>query len=165
MLSAKLDPMKIIEPKDDSEKEQIKSRIWFFLNRADKMILAYINELGEPVQSMMLYAIDDDMNFYFGTLKRFPKYEFLVNNPPLSILVQEANANPKMAVSVKAAIVEEIDGEKLKERLRWFSEKNSCKYYIKDQDDFIMFKAKTLSARLIDGNSEKIIRYDLNILD
>ena len=142
----------------------IKDSIWHFLDRNNKMILAYNNQAGEPVQAFMLYAVDDELNFYFGTLKRFPKYECLNQNPPISIFVQEENLNPNKAVSVKAVMVEEItDKEKINELLRWFARKNTCKYHIKDQDDFVMFKAKTLSARLIDGSMGKLERYDLNL--
>ncbi len=158
-----LEPIKIIKAKSEQEKERLISELWYFLNKANKMILGYTNSLGEPVQSVMLYVVDDDMNIYFGTLIRFPKYELLVQNPPLSIVVQDENGEDR-AASLKAAIVQEIsEPDEIRKIMTVFKEKNTCKYYLRDQDDFVIFKAKILSARLIDGSSGTLRRYDLNL--
>ena len=147
--------------KGNIDEKDLKSRIWYFLNNQDKMVLAYTNEAGEPVQSYMLYVIDDDFNIYFGTLKRFAKYEALVNNPPLSIFVAEEKEKPLIATTLKATIIKEYqDREEIDTLLKDFARKNSCKYFIKDQDDFVIFKAKILSARMVDGSQGKLIRYD-----
>ncbi len=159
------EPVRIEQPKlATSEWEELKDTIWALLDEQEKMVLSYSNEMGEPTQSFMLYTVDDELNFFFGTLKRFPKYEFLIQNPPLSIFVEPKTGNGLMAITVKAVILEEIsDREELEELILWFSSKNSCKYYIKDQEDFVIFKAKPLSIRLVDGNSDELIRYDLNL--
>ncbi len=157
-----VEPVKIIKAETEQEKEILKAEIWHLLDKANKMVLAYVNENKEPVQSIMLYIIDDELNIYFGTLKRFPKYEHLVQNPPLSIMVSEEGKLSQKAVSIKASIIKEIDDEAEKRKiLKWFDEKNTCKYFIKDQDDFVLFKAKILSARLLDASSGRLIRKDL----
>ena len=147
--------------KGNIDERDLKSRIWYFLNSQDKMVLAYTNEAGEPVQSYMLYVVDDDFNIYFGTLKRFAKYEALINNPPLSIFVAEEKEKSLVAVTIKATIIKEYqDKSEINILLKEFDRKNSCKYFIKDQDDFVAFKAKILSARMIDGSQGKLLRYD-----
>ncbi len=157
-----LTPIKIIKAESRQEKEKLASEIWYFLNKSNKMILGYTNSMEEPVQSVMLYMIDDDMHIYFGTLTRFPKYELLVQNPPLSIVVQDESGEDK-ALSLKATIVQEISNpDDLRQIMKEFKEKNTCKYYLGDQEDFVIFKAKILSARLIDGSSGVLKRYDLN---
>jgi len=156
----------IISPENgDIKEEDLRELIFNFVDKHDKMVLAYNNEVQEPVQSLMLYAVDNDFSLYFGTLKRFPKYESLIKNPPLSIMIPEEKMGALKAVSLKAIITEEIDDkEKLEKTLEWFSQKNSCEYYIKDQDDFVMFKIKILSARLLDGTDGSLVRFDLNLI-
>ncbi len=149
-----------VEKADELKKEEILN----FLKKHNKMVLAYINQAGEPVQNFMLYAVDDEFNIYFGTLKRFKKYEYLISNPPLSIFIEEESENPEKAVSIKAVIVELYDSkEEIKERLEWFEKQNPCKYHIKDGEDFVLFKAKILSVRFVDGSGDSIVRYDLDL--
>ncbi len=155
----------IISPESgDIDKETLHKMIYTYLDKYNKMILAYNNEAGEPVQSLMLYAIDEDFNIHFGTLKRFPKYEALVQNPPLSITVQEEKENGYKVATIKAVITEELsEKEKLQERLNWFRTKNSCEYYLENEEDFVMFKAQILSARLLDGSDGSLVRFDLTL--
>lgn len=156
-----MSPIKIIEPSSEEEKKLILSEMWYVLNASNKMALAYVNEAGQPVQSFMLYAIDDDLNLYFGTLKRFPKYDFLTADPIVSILIEEESKDPKRVVTIKGVIDEEIEGKELVEKLKWFTSKNKCKYYIKSEHDFVMFKVKPMSIRLIDGTSGSLVRKDV----
>ncbi len=158
--------LRIVKPEPDSDDWwKLKDRIWTFLDRHDKMILGYTNNLGEPVQSLMLYTVNDDMDLFIGTLKRFPKYEALVQNPPLSVVVQGEGEREKLqALTIKAVVLEEIsEQDSLAELKDWFVSKNSCKYFIKDQEDFVMFKIKPLSLRLIEGVNDSLVRYDINL--
>jgi general stress protein 26 len=158
--------IKIIKPGEGSSEEEIRAMIWYFLDTNNKMALSFIDEVGEPKISFMLYAIDDDLNLYFGTLKSFIKYKSLNKKPILAAMIQEEKREPVKVVNLRMQIEEEIDDkERLKKLLKWFATKNACKYYIKDREDFVMFKAKTLSARLTDGSFGRLIRYDLNLLN
>ena len=156
-----MNPIKIIEPNSEEEKKAILSEMWYVLNESSKMSLAYVNEAGQPVQSLMLYVIDDELNLYFGTLKRFPKYDFLTANPIVSILIEEESDNPKRVVTIKGVVDEEIEGKDLVEKLKWFTSKNKCKYYMKSEHDFVMFKVKPMSIRLVDGTSGNLVRKDV----
>ncbi len=149
-----------VEKANELKKEEILN----FLKKHNKMVLAYINQAAEPVQNFMLYAVDDNFNIYFGTLKRFKKYEYLISNPPLSIFIEEESKDPEKAASIKAVIVELYDSkEEIKEKLDWFEKQNPCKYHIKDEEDFVLFQAKILSVRFVDGSGDTIVRYDLDL--
>ncbi len=156
--------IKIISPKTPEQKQAILSRIWFVLNRQGKMSLSYVNERGEPVQSFMLYAVDDDFNFYMGTLRRFHKYEFLIQNPIISILVIDELPDAKHVITARAHITDTIDNPNdIKKVMRWFTMKNSCRYFIKPFSDFVFFKATPLSIRMIDSTGDILTRYDITM--
>jgi len=157
-----MDPVKILTPNSEKDEKIFLSEMLQILNTSNKMSLAYVNDDGQPVQSFMLYVVDDDeLDIYFGTLKRFPKYNYLLTNPIVSILVEENKPDPKKVVTIKGIVGEEIEGKELEERLEWFTSKNKCKYHIKSEKDFVMFKAHPISIRLIDGSSDGIVRKDL----
>ena len=52
----------------------LKETVKDFLNAHRKAIFAIIDKKGLPTTSLMLYAIDDDLNVYFGTCRSFGKY-------------------------------------------------------------------------------------------
>ena len=59
----------------------LKEKILSFLNNHRKAVFSFVDERGLPTTSLMLYAIDDDMNVYFGTRKSYGKYQSIQRTP------------------------------------------------------------------------------------
>ena len=143
---------------DPKLREQAKD----FLNNRRKMVLTFLDKEGHPNSSLMLYAIDDDFNFYFGTCKCFGKYTALQKDPRVSVAVTEEPLDPLRVVDIQG-VAEEIPEEKTKETLDWFVSKNPAKYYVKDADDFVMFKIKPKGVRWLDATSGELKVYSLSV--
>ena len=133
-----------------------------FLNAHRKMILTVLDQNGHPNSSLMLYVIDDDFNFYFGTCKCFGKYSALQKDARVSVAVVEEKLDPLLVVDVQG-IAEEIPEEKTKETLGWFVSKNPAEYYVKDAEDFVMFRIKPQGVRWLDATSGELKVYDLSM--
>ena len=138
------------------EQEELKRTVKDFLNGHRKAILAFISEGNQPSVSLMLYVIDDELNFYFGTRKEFQKYERLLENNKVALAVVEEGINPCKVVQVQGT-AEFIPEEKMKETLSFFESKNPSKYYVKDAPDFVMFKIHPQRMRLLDATNGKLV--------
>ncbi len=133
-----------------------------FLNTHKKMVLSIKDINGHPNSSLLLYVIDDDFNFYFGTCRCFGKYAALKADPHVAIAVVGERVDPLRVVDV-TGVAEEIPEEKTAEMLEWFTSKNDAKYYIKDREDYVMFKVKPNHIRWADATSGDLHIYDLEI--
>ena len=133
-----------------------------FLDKHRKMVLTVLDQDGSPNSSLMLYATDDDFNLYFGTCRCFGKYSALKNDARVAVAVLEEEIDPLRVVDIQGK-AEEIPEDKTKETLKWFESKNPAKYYVKDAEDFVMFKVEPKEVRWLDATSGELKIYDLEI--
>lgn len=137
------------------DQKSLRKTVIDFLNGHRKAVFGIVGEGGEPTTSLMLYAIDDDLNVYFGTRKAFGKFKALAVHPSVSLTVIEEAADPLRAVEIRgvAALVPE---EKTAETLAFLESKNPSKYYVKDAEDFVMFKVVPSFVRWLDATSGEL---------
>lgn len=133
-----------------------------FLNNHRKMVLTVLDQDKHPDSSLMLYAIDDEFNFYFGTCKCFGKYKALTAYPYVSVAIMQEDIDPLQVVDMKGT-AEELSAEETQERLAWFISKNPAKYYVKDAADFTMFQIKPHGLRWLDATSGELNIYTLDL--
>lgn len=131
-----------------------------FLKAHRKMSLATLDKEGHPSVSMVLYASDDSFNIYFGTRKIFGKYHALVADPHVGLTVIEGVLDPLKEVEIAGGAVE-LSSEESKEKLQWFTEQNPSPFYIKDEEDFVMFKITPEAIHWIDASSGVLMPHDL----
>lgn len=126
-----------------------------FLNKHRKAVFASATADGQPHASLMLYAIDDNLNFYFGTKKSFGKYERLKENPKMSLCVIEESLDPFCVVEVEGRAVEIPENENVG-ALHFFESKNPSAYYVKGAEDFVMFRITPSRMKWIDARSGEL---------
>ncbi len=133
-----------------------------FLNLHRKMVLTILDENTHPNSSLMLYAVDDNFNIYFGTCRCFGKYAALKADGHVSVAVVQEEIDPLQVVDV-IGVAEELPESETQETLKWFTDKNPAKYYVKDAEDFTMFKIKPTGVRWLDATSGDLEIYDLEL--
>ncbi|MEK7152302.1 MAG: pyridoxamine 5'-phosphate oxidase family protein [Patescibacteria group bacterium] len=138
-----------------SEKE-LSGIIKDFLNGHRKAVLSTVGDDEHPTTSLMLYAIDDDLNVYFGTRKTFGKYSVIKRHPYVSLTVVEEKLDPLKAIEIRGK-VEFIPEDKTAEMLGFFESKNPSKYYVKGAPDFVMFKVTPSFVRFLDASSGELV--------
>lgn len=143
------------------DQQQLKQTIINFLNNHRKMVLTVLDEKKHPNSSLMLYATDDDLRIYFGTKRSFGKYKALHADPHVSLAVVQESVDP-LQVTDMQGFVEEIPVEQKSARLEWFIGKNPSKYYVKDADDFVMFRITPTAVRWLDATSGDLHMHDLS---
>jgi general stress protein 26 len=126
-----------------------------FLNTHRKAIFAILDKNGLPTTSLMLYAIDDDFNVYFGTRKSFSKYGEISKCPIVSLSVVEENIDPMKVTDIRG-LVTEISRDELEATLTFFKSKNPAKYYVEGAEDFVMFKLTPNFLRWVDAESGEL---------
>lgn len=143
---------------NNEETKEIRSVASEFLTGHKKMILTILDKDGHPNSSLLLYAVDD-FNIYFGTRKVFGKYAALHADPHVAVAVVQEGIDPLQVLDIQGVVVE-VPEEETKEKLEWFVSQNTSKYYVKDADDFVMFKVKPTCIRWLDA-----MNGDLQICD
>ncbi len=133
-----------------------------FLNTHRKAVFAILDVHGLPTTSLMLYAIDDDFNVYFGTRRSFGKYADIRHQPVVSLSVVEEVLDPHKVVDIRGTAVE-IPDEECGKTCSFFKTKNPSKYYIESADDFVMFKLIPNFIRWADASSGELVITDLPI--
>ncbi len=125
-----------------------------FLRSHTKAVVAVL-EGEKPKASLMLYAVGDDGAFYFGTKKSSPKYQGLLKNPSVSIVVVDGTPDPLRTVEVQGSVefVPDTDTQSTRAMLE---SKNKAKFYVKDAADFAMFKVKPSSVKWLDASSGEL---------
>lgn len=131
-----------------------------FLNDHRKAVFGINDPQGLPTTSLMLYAIDDDLNVYFGTRKAFGKYTNITNTPIVSLSVIEEILDPLKVVDLRGEVTELSDDE-CNEIHAWFKTKNPAKYYVEGAEDFVMFKLEPDFIRWLDAASGELEIIDL----
>lgn len=144
------------------QSEKLKQMVTSFLNAHRKAVFAILDEEGLPTTSLMLYAVDDDLNVYFGTRRSFFKYDHLIAHQVVSLSVIEEGLDPKRVVDIRGK-VEEIPATEMVETHRLFKSKNPSKYYIEGAEDFVMFRLRPDFMRWLDATSGELSIVDLQI--
>lgn len=142
--------------------EELKGAIRDFLNGHRKAIFAILDKWGFPTTSLMLYAIDDELNVYFGTRRSFGKYTDIKHSPVLSLSVVEESIDPLKVVDIRGTAVE-IPDEECGKTCSFFKTKNPSKYYVEGAEDFVMFKVIPSFVRFADASSGELKVTDLPI--
>lgn len=144
------------------ELSEFKEEALEFLNNHRKMVMTVLDENKHPNSSLLLYAVDDDFNVYFGTCKCFGKYSALKADPHLSLAVVQEEINPVTVVDMQGK-AEELLPQEVEVRLDWFCKKNPAEFYIKGREDFTMFKVVPHKIRWADASSGTLEIHDLKI--
>jgi general stress protein 26 len=134
------------------DQTKLKETIKNFLDNHRKMVLATVGLDEHPTSSLMLYAVDDKLNIYFGTRKSFNKYSAISKHPYVSLSVIEEGIDPLRVVEIRGK-VEAVAQELVPTILKFFEAKNASKYYVKGAEDFVMFTIKPNFVRWLDATS------------
>ncbi|MBP5993563.1 MAG: pyridoxamine 5'-phosphate oxidase family protein [Candidatus Moranbacteria bacterium] len=134
-----------------------------FLNGHRKALLAVVSPDHRPKVSLMLYAIDENFHFYFGTRRAFKKYAWMQENAQVSLAVAEEALDPLRVVEVQG-VVHFIAPDKTEETLRFFESKNPSKYYVKGAEDFVMFRVEPEHVRWLDATSGELTMTDVELV-
>ena len=145
----------------NKETAEIRGTAKKFLEEHKKMVLTVLDRDGYPNSSLLLY-VTDGFTFYFGTCKSFGKYAALHANPHVSVAVVQESIDPLQVLDVQG-VAEEVPGEETAEKLAWFTSRNTSKYYIKDADDYVMFKINPLKVRWLDAMSGDLQICDIEV--
>lgn len=143
------------------EQQELRQTIINFLNSHRKAVFSILDEKGLPTTSLMLYVVDDEMNIYFGTRRKFSKYEHIKERPVISLSVIQEVLDPLRVVDIRGDAVE-LSTEEQAEAYAYFKEKNPAKYYVEGADDFVMFKIKPHFVRWLDAESGELQIVDLD---
>ena len=141
---------------------KLKEKIKNFLDGHRKMVLATIGLDQHPTSSLMLYAVDEKLNVYFGTRKSFGKFAVFLKHPFVSLSVIEEGIDPLRVVEIRGR-VERVEDSLIETTLKFLEAKNASKYYIKDADDFVMFSVKPNFVRFLDASSGSLVMEHLEI--
>jgi pyridoxine/pyridoxamine 5'-phosphate oxidase len=142
--------------------EALKQKVRDFLNSHRKAVFSILDEEGLPTTTLMLYAMDDDMNILFGTRKGFAKYANIHKKPVVSLSVIEEEIDPRKVVDVRGD-VEEIPEAELKDAHAYFKSKNPSDLYVDREHDFTMFRLKPHFVRWLDAESGELQTVDLSL--
>lgn len=142
--------------------EVLKQIVIDFLNNHRKAVFAVLDKDGLPTTSLMLYAVDDNLNVYFGTRKAFSKYGDILKNPTISLSVIEEAVDPLKVTDIRGTASEVSEGE-LERVHAFFKSKNPAKYYVEGAPDFTMFKITPTFVRWLDATSGELVMKDLDL--
>ncbi len=145
---------------DDEKQKAVRRNVITFLDKHHKAIFAILDKNGLPTTSLMLYAIDDDINVYFGTRRSFGKYADIKQQPIVSLSVIEEGLDPLKVVDVRGTAFE-VPDEECGKTCAFFKTKNPLKYYVEGAPDFVMFKLVPNFVRLADATSGELTITDL----
>ncbi|MDO8585292.1 MAG: pyridoxamine 5'-phosphate oxidase family protein [bacterium] len=74
-----------------------KTEVLKFLRAHPECVLATVSPEGKPEAATVLFAVDDDFVFYFGTFEKYRKYQNLAKNKQAAIVVGATVKEPKSA--------------------------------------------------------------------
>ncbi len=143
------------------ETENLRDTVKHFLNAHRKAVFGILDKDGLPTTSLMLYAIDDELNVYFGTRKAFSKYQQIVDHPIVSLSVIEEVLDPLKVTDLRGKATE-VPAAELQTVHDFFKSKNQSKYYVEGADDFVMFKLVPDFIRWLDAASGELKIIDVH---
>jgi uncharacterized pyridoxamine 5'-phosphate oxidase family protein len=142
--------------------EALQTIVHDFLNAHRKAIFAFIDGEGHPTTSLMLYAIDEKLNVYFGTRKAFGKYTYATTHPQVSLSVMEEVLDPLKVVDIRG-VATELSHEEQKAMYAHFKTKNQSKYYVEGAEDYVMFRITPTAIRWADATSGELTISDVPV--
>ncbi len=142
--------------------DTLKNTVKEFLNAHRKAVFAIIDKHGFPTTSLMLYAIDDDLNVYFGSRRSFGKYADITRQPVVSLSIVEEKIDPLKVVDIRGTAIE-VPDEECGKTCSFFKTKNPSKYYVEDAPDFVMFKLTPTFIRWADASSGELKIEDIEL--
>lgn len=86
-----------------------KNEVLQFLKSHPECVLATVSPEGKPEAATVLFAVDDDFTFYFGTSDKYRKYHNLLTNKQAAVVVGVEMKEPKSAQI--EGVTEPIEGE------------------------------------------------------
>ena len=140
----------------------LRANIVAFLNGHRKAVFAILDKNGLPTTSLMLYAIDDELNVYFGTRRSFGKYADIKQQPIISLSIIEESIDPLKVVDIRGTAYE-VPDEECGKTCAFFKTKNPAKYYVEGAPDFVMFKVSPSFVRFLDATSGDLQFHDLDV--
>ncbi len=140
--------------------ETLRSEVIDFLNTHRKAVFAILDKNGLPTTSLMLYAIDDDLNVYFGTRRSFGKYADITHQPVIALSVIQEALDPLKVVDIRGTAIE-VPDEECGTTCAFFKTKNPSKYYVEGASDFVMFKVVPSFVRFADATTGELKISDL----
>lgn len=81
-----------------------KEDILKFLKENDLCVLATADKGGKPIAATMAYTADDEMSIYFETSTKTRKYENLIANPSVALVIGVDNDKPSVQIDGKAIV-------------------------------------------------------------
>jgi general stress protein 26 len=144
----------------EADQTELRLKVIDFLNAHRKAVFAILDKNGLPTTSLMLYAIDDELNVYFGTRRSFGKYTDIKLQPIVSLSIIEEDIDPKKVVDIRGTAFE-VPDEECGKTCSFFKTKNPAKYYIEDTPDFVMFKLVPSFVRFANAESGELKITDL----
>lgn len=142
--------------------EELRKTVTEFLNAHRKAVFAILDKDGLPTTSLMLYAVDDELNVYFGTRKAFSKYEDILRCSTVSLSVIEEALDPLRVADIRG-IATEISSSETETVHTFFKQKNPAKYYVEGAPDFVMFKITPTFVRWLDATSGELTMKNLDL--
>lgn len=126
----------------------LKEEVLEFLKAHPECVLATSSPDGKPEAATVLFAVDDEATFYFGTSEKYRKYQNLLVNKKVAIVVGVSGKDPKSAQA--EGEVEMIEGEaEITKTKEFFAERNpAMKPFLNWPLKF--FKVKPLWLRWLD---------------
>lgn len=144
-------------------KEEVKS----FLKNHYLMQIATVDD-DQPGVSVLLYTIDEDLNFYFGTHKNSYKIKNLLTNPKTSLVVWEFGQIQVQANGVASPVIDPKDQENILDKLADSATKDPNfwppLFRIKG-DDYIIMKIKPTWMRVLDLKTQTMRQEDSPFID
>jgi general stress protein 26 len=147
---------------NETEAAELRTTVTEFLNGHRKAVFAILDKNGLPTTSLMLYAIDDELNVYFGTRRGFGKYADIKQSPIISLSVIEESIDPLRVVDIRGTAFE-VPDEECGTTCAFFKTKNPSKYYVEGAPDFVMFKLRPNFVRYLDASSGELVLRDLDL--
>jgi general stress protein 26 len=147
---------------DQHDEAALRTTVTEFLNTHRKAVFAILDKNGLPTTSLMLYAVDDELNVYFGTRRGFGKYADIKQQPIISLSVIEESADPLRVVDIRGTAYE-VPDEECGKTCAFFKTKNPAKYYVEDAPDFVMFKLRPNFVRYLDASGGELVFKDLDL--
>lgn len=139
-----------------------KEEVRDFLNSQYLMQIATVNG-DQPGVSVMLYTIDDDLNFYFGTHKGSFKIKNLAENPKVSLVVWKFGEIQIQANGEAEPVEDPDEQEKILNQLADSATKDEefwpPLFRIKG-DDYIIMKIKPNWMRVLDLTNNTVRQED-----
>lgn len=140
-----------------------KLQVLAFLRSVSVMNLAVIGS-GKPISSVLLFHVDDDLIFYFGTHSDSYKAEAIRKNPSVSLSVWEHKKMLVQADGIAEEIVEPVTMELVLDDI--VKATNNIKNFWPPVlrirgNGYAIFSIKTTWMRVLDLQSDAILEKDL----